>query len=333
MRSRSQQLLSKSIAAMVASVEIYNKPDFKYREESVAVLMVNAWELLFKAKWLKDRKNRLGTLYVRERIQKKDGSASKRQKVKLTRSGNPFTQTLGYLSKQLMTAGAVHANVGRNIDALVEIRDSAVHFYNSDPSFSRRLQEICTASVKNYAELVREWFDAGLDSYNFYTMPLSFMETPTGTDSILLNKEEQEQNMVRYLEELEEESNDGTSGYAVAIKFSVYFQKSKAVQNALAVQVVHDDKDALKVELTEEQVRERYPWDYRELTDKLRARYTDFKADAKYHARRRALVRDPRFARRRYLDPGNPKSSRKDFFNPNITQQFDEHYTRRRGSS
>jgi len=29
----------------------------------------------------------------------------------------------------------------------------------------------------------------------------------------------------------------------------------------------------------------------------------------------------------RYLDPGNPKSSRKDFYKPNIMSQFDKVYT------
>jgi hypothetical protein len=32
----------------------------------------------------------------------------------------------------------------------------------------------------------------------------------------------------------------------------------------------------------------------------------------------------------RYLDPGNPKSSRKDFYSPNIVAQFDKSYTLKR---
>jgi hypothetical protein len=33
MRARSKELLDRSIAATVAGIEIYNKPDFRYREE------------------------------------------------------------------------------------------------------------------------------------------------------------------------------------------------------------------------------------------------------------------------------------------------------------
>ena len=37
---------------MIAAIEVYNKPDFKYRDESFAILAINAWELLIKARWL-----------------------------------------------------------------------------------------------------------------------------------------------------------------------------------------------------------------------------------------------------------------------------------------
>jgi hypothetical protein len=35
-------------------------------------------------------------------------------------------------------------------------------------------------------------------------------------------------------------------------------------------------------------------------------------------------------ARDDYLDPGNPKSSLKDFYNPNIIAEFDKAYTLRK---
>lgn len=35
-------LLDKSMASMLSAIEIYNKPDFKYREETFAILAINA---------------------------------------------------------------------------------------------------------------------------------------------------------------------------------------------------------------------------------------------------------------------------------------------------
>ena len=84
MKAKSQELFEKSLAAMVASIEVYNKPDFEYREETFAILAVNGWELLLKAKWLKDNNNKVRCLYVYEKGKKKDGTPSKKMIVKLT---------------------------------------------------------------------------------------------------------------------------------------------------------------------------------------------------------------------------------------------------------
>jgi hypothetical protein len=54
MKARYKHLLENSISAILSAIEIYNKPDFKYRNEIFVILTVNAWELLLKSKILKD---------------------------------------------------------------------------------------------------------------------------------------------------------------------------------------------------------------------------------------------------------------------------------------
>ena len=49
LRGSYRALLSNSRAAMLAAIEIYNKPLFTYRDECFAILLINAWELLLKA--------------------------------------------------------------------------------------------------------------------------------------------------------------------------------------------------------------------------------------------------------------------------------------------
>ena len=39
---------------MIAAIEVYNKPDFLYRGETFSILAINSWELLLKAKHIKD---------------------------------------------------------------------------------------------------------------------------------------------------------------------------------------------------------------------------------------------------------------------------------------
>jgi hypothetical protein len=55
-KARTKQLLDQGTAAMLAAIEIYNKPQFSYRAQSFAILALNAWQLLLKAKWLSRQK-------------------------------------------------------------------------------------------------------------------------------------------------------------------------------------------------------------------------------------------------------------------------------------
>ena len=44
-----KKLVGNSKAAMLAAIEVYNKPQMSYRDEVTVMLTVNAWELALKA--------------------------------------------------------------------------------------------------------------------------------------------------------------------------------------------------------------------------------------------------------------------------------------------
>ena len=138
-----------------------------------------------------------------------------------------------------------------------------------------------------------------------------------------------EERLIRYLAGLVKDSTaDPGTDFHVALEVSLSFTRSAV--NPAAVVAVTNDPNATKVALSEEDIRKTYPWDYAELTERLSKRYIDFRANTKYHDIRRPLMADPRFVKSRYLDPRNPKSARKDFYNPNIVAEFDKQYTRRK---
>lgn len=58
-----ESLIDKSIGSMSSAIEIYNKPEFKYREETFAILAINSWELLLKARLLKLNNYRVNSIY------------------------------------------------------------------------------------------------------------------------------------------------------------------------------------------------------------------------------------------------------------------------------
>lgn len=318
MKARSRELLGRAIAAMVAAIDVYNKPDFPYRAESFTILALNAWELLLKAKWLATNRNRLNTLYVRE------GRGGKRLHYKRTRSGSPFTHGLDYLASKLTEQGVLDEACRKNLQVLSELRDTSVHFYHRNPKLAEQLQEIAMAAVKNFASAVQDWFDEDLSRFNFYLMPLSFVSPPLATQSVELNN--RERTFMSYVRELDDSASDPNARYSVAVNIEVRFVRSKSAA-AAAVRVTNDP-GAPAVQLTEEQIRERYPWDYAELTRRCRARYSNFKVARKYHDIRKSLEAEKRFAYERRLDPEKPRP-KKTFYAPAILEKLDEHYHKR----
>ena len=136
-----------------------------------------------------------------------------------------------------------------------------------------------------------------------------------------------ESRLIEHLRTVAQEVAESEGLYAVAVRLRVKLEKS-SLATASKVQISKDD-DAVKVHLSEQDIREKYPWDYNELCGRLGGRYRDFKQNQGFHDIRLPLLEDERYAKPRYLDPGNPKSPKKDFYNANVLQVFDQKYTKR----
>jgi Domain of unknown function (DUF3644) len=63
--------------------------------------------------------------------------------------------------------------VAKNIQILVEIRDTVVHFYHDQP-LSYLVYTLGAATLLNFQKLITAWFNKSLNDYNFYIMPLGF---------------------------------------------------------------------------------------------------------------------------------------------------------------
>lgn len=328
MKSRARSMLDKSVAAMLSAIEIYNKPDFNYREETFSVLCINAWELLFKAKVLQLARNQVTSLYVWEHRQLKAGGKSKKKYIKNNRAGNPLSVSLFEAHRIITEDYGVKVNkaVKNNITALAEIRDNSIHFINDDLSLAIKVQEIGTASLQNYLHLVQEWFGPVLDKYNFYLMPMAFFRGFDSVNGETLNASEK--NLLQYINRIEKEYDDeALSDYNLSLRIDVNFKKVKS-GSGIPVQLTNDAK-APVIRLAEEEIMDKYPWDYDVLTTRLKRRYSDFKANGKYHGIRKSLEGNEKYCHKRLYNPSNPKSGSKVFFNPNILKEFDDYYTKK----
>jgi hypothetical protein len=324
--SLSAELAAKAVQAAVAAIEIYNKPNFSYREEAFSLLMLNGWELLLKAKWLADHKEAVDSLHDLE------NDPTGKKVPKLNRSGNPITLGVVYLAAKLLEDK--HSGFEKacydNILAVIEIRDNAAHFINKDLYLGRRVLEIGTASLRNFLQLVTEWFQLDLSNYNFFLMPISFYHGFEAAKPASLAKySEQVKRLIEYLDGLEKEADEETepSRQAVALRLETKLVRGK---DATAMEFQYtDDPNAPRVAISEEDVLKNYPWTYKVLCDTMKRRYSDFSPNAKFHGLKKPLEKVKKYVILRLLNPGNAKSPRQLFYNPNIFQEFDKHYTKR----
>lgn len=321
----SRELAEKSLQAAVAAIEIYNKPNFSYREEAFALLMSNAWELLLKAKWLIDHAEHSDAIF-------EFGDDGRGNKVpKMNRSGNPISHSASYLAARLQEDknSGFEPACYNNILALLEIRDNAAHFFNKDLYLGRRVLEVGTASLRNYLCLATEWFQLDLSAYNFFLMPISFYHGFEAAEpASRAHYPEQVQRLLAYLDALEAADLPPEPKQHVALRLETKLSRGKDA-TAVAFRWT-DDPAAPAVTFREEDVLKTFPWTYRDLANAMKRRYEDFLENKHFHRIRKPLEKETKHVVVRLLDPRNPGSSKQRFYSPNILQEFDKHYGRRK---
>ena len=145
---------------MLAGIEIYNKPRIEYRNECFVILLLNAWELLFKAIC---SKNKVRIFEPKEK-------------------DKPY-YTLNLWdsldSARKYFPPDVHPKaVAQNVARLADYRNNAVHFYN-DASLEVVIYGLAQTSIVNYRDLVLSVFGKDISSEtNIALLPLSFTTPP-----------------------------------------------------------------------------------------------------------------------------------------------------------
>lgn len=323
-----QKFLEKSHAAMLAAIEIYNKPTFSYREETFCILAVNAWELLLKAKLLREANNDPKAIQVREpRKLKGGGKSTKQMTVKRNRAGNAMTLQLtacvAVLDKSPNQVDRVPQPVALNLDAMIDVRDNATHFIVASALLQRNVLELACASVRNYISICKTWFERDFASSLSLVLPVAFFQGTDEIGAVVVTKDEKR--LIDRLQDVATKPADGD--YQVAVRLDVRFRRSN-LDTAVNVQVTRD-AEALAVRLDENQLMDSYPWSYAELQAQLKRRKPDIKFNGEFHVIKKSLMAEKGLVHSRLLDPTNPKSSKKDFYSPNMRDRILDAYADR----
>ena len=316
-----ESLIDKSIGSMLSAIEIYNKPDFKYREETFAILAVNSWELLLKARLLKLNNFRINSIYCYKAYVNKKGEKSKKKKVlDRNRINNPKTISIFEALHRLEVQNGLPRNLKENVESLIEFRDNAIHFINVS-DFSKALQELGFACIKNYILILKQWeIKRNLNKYNLYLMPLAYIENKLDVDAA---PTVEGQNFIKLIrQKLNEQKSD--DDYDIAIKIELKFQKG----NSFGAAGIQYDKDGVPITLSEEDIRKKYPFTHKNVTDKAKIRYSDFKQGKEFNKIMWSVKKNDKLFYERKLDAQNPKSPKQGFYSSNIWQELDKYYTR-----
>lgn len=134
-----RRLFENSQSALLSAVEIYNKPKISYREESFVILLVNSWELLFKAILSKNKKR---IFYPKRR-------------------GEPYrtlslTDSLRIL-EPIFPSHLPFLPIKKNVELLEIYRDAAIHFYN-ETDFQNIIFILAQTSIVNFRDVAINFF-------------------------------------------------------------------------------------------------------------------------------------------------------------------------------
>jgi len=313
---RWKALVDKSIAACCAAIEIYNKPVVPHREETFAILVVTAWELLLKARLIQANGNQLKAIYETETVRTKDGKPTKRKRVQRNRAGNPITipistaigRAMGLPKKPLDPA------CKDNLELLIEVRNNAVHCINEDRDLAIRVHEIGVAALRNYTTLLADWFERDISDLRFAILPLSFDGAVAAQVVPPANRSQQAQNLLEHMTRAVAEAPPSQDGrFAVSLRVETKIVGASSV-DATPVKL-SKGLGGVPVEITEAEFLKRWPYDYKRMIKEVKKRRPGTVVNKDFHEHVRALRGNEHLAKERRLDLINPNTkSRKTYY-------------------
>ena len=146
-------MIDKSIEAFLLGIEIFNKPTIQYRLEGFTFFLTNAWELLLKAKIIKDFGE--NEIYYKN---KKNRSITINDSIKRI-----FTNENDY--------------VRRNLEIIAGLRNTATHLII--PEYEESYLPFLQSNVLNYSSKLYEFFNINISNYissNFLTLVVGHKE-------------------------------------------------------------------------------------------------------------------------------------------------------------
>lgn len=266
-----KRLVDNSLAAMLAAVEVYNKPQVTYRDEVTVMLVVNAWELALKATLR--QKNR-SIFYPKKRGERYRSIA--------------IDDALGRVTaSKLWPADIDGPAVVANVKALTEYRDRAIHLYNAQ-GLGAVIYPFLQQNILNYRDFMVAKFKKDLaDSMTWQLLPLG---ATAPADAVQFMKVDKNATMVAEVEDFITELRDlmddaqaaGGDMGRVATVYDIHMQSQKKMSSADLVVAVSPTADG-QIAIRKTDPNQTHPFSATKLLEKVNEKRTGRKLTSRDH--------------------------------------------------
>ncbi|NQX30083.1 DUF3644 domain-containing protein [Microbacteriaceae bacterium VKM Ac-2854] len=227
-----RRLVDNSIAAMLAAVEIYNKPQMTYRDEVTVMLVVNAWELALKATL---RQQSRSIFYAKKRGERYRSIS--------------IDDALGRVAaRKLWPTDLDGPAIVANVKALTEYRDRAIHLYNAQ-GLGAVIYPFLQQNILNYRDYMVTKFKKDLaESMTWQLLPLG---ATAPADAVQFMKIEKNATMVAEVEDfinelrhlMDDAQAAGSDMGRIATMYDIHMQSQKKLSSADLVVAVSPTAD------------------------------------------------------------------------------------------
>lgn len=231
------RLLENSTDAYVLALETINRLSIKYRVETFAYLICNAWELMLKAKIIHDTGDKKSIYYKKKRGEPRRSLALRDCLKKVFPNHNDPTR--------------------RNVELVADLRDEATHLVISQ--VPKDVLALFQACVLNYHRQLGEWWNTSLsDRVPVGMMTIVYDLSPDGLDpnnAVLRRKWGKE--TAKYLAQFENEIQQEYKSLGNPAEFSIDIDYrlvlTKKLQDAdIALTIGPDGASLGKVEVAKD---------------------------------------------------------------------------------
>ncbi|MCV7496999.1 DUF3644 domain-containing protein [Micrococcus luteus] len=281
----SRRLAANSLSAMLAAIEVYNKPRMEYRDEVTVLMVVNAWELAMKAA-LRKASKRIFYRKKRGEPYRTFAAEDALKQVEMHKLFPPHVDGKGLKA---------------NLQALIDYRNQATHLYAAD--LGEMVYPFMQTCVLNYRDFMLYHFQKDLaDSITWQLLPLG---AKAPTEPVQFMKAEPSSAAVAEVHNfidglrgmIDRAQADGADMQRVAAVYDVHLRSVKALSSADLVVSVAKDGERVVVKKTDPNLT--HPFSAKELLERVNAkregrRLTTYDRDVL--CSKEGLREDPRMA-------------------------------------